>query len=200
MLAMPHNQTLRERNDALGNPVQCVTWFDRQLAGFSHLNRNGIDRLPLIKNLTRGCKLVLVPEADNQYDRNAILIYSADDLENDIGYLDSTGAKYIAPLIERGATFRGEVFDVWFQKPNVPNIRIMVYQLTPTPRKQRPVRKDAPVYVPEPRFAVHKDEAAKLPPSLERIQIQGNHEPAVVQLTQLEPEGIWSRFKQFLGF
>jgi hypothetical protein len=199
MSAMADKQVLRERADVFGNPIQCVNWFDRHLAGFTHSNKRGLDRLPLIKKLTKGSKIVLVPEPENPYDRNAILLYSTDDLENDVGYLDSVGANQICGLMERGATFSAEVFYVFYEKPDVPFVRIMIYQLTPALQDHRPIRKGAPVYKAtlqpsvrnnEPPIEQHKGEPA---PAHQISQ------PANIELTQLESEGFWSGLKRFLG-
>jgi hypothetical protein len=195
---MSDKQTLfRERSDVFGKPIQCVTWFDRYLAGFTHPNKKGLNRLELIKKLERGSKIVLVPEPDNTYDRNAILLYSSDDLENDIGYLDSIGAKQICGLVERGATFSAEVFDVWYRKPNSPYVRIMIYQLSPALQNHRPIRKGAPVYRPQSSMQVEKP--AMVQPRSERVEMHRFDEPVAVQLAQVEPEGIWSSLKRLIG-
>jgi hypothetical protein len=161
-----------------------------------------LDRRQLIKRLQQGTKIVLVPEPDNPYDRNAILLYNADDLENDIGYLDSTGAKQICGLIERGATLSAEVFYVWYKNPNSPYVRIMIWQLTPALQSHRPIRKGAPVYKPASRFPAEGDEPVRVQPKSERVEIRTTNkrvvetqptiEPVAVQLTQLESDGIWS--------
>ncbi len=96
---------------------------------------------------------MLVPEPDNPVDRNAILVYAADDLENDIGHLHSSAAKYIARMTECGATFSAEVYYIHHGYKNYPEVCIFIYQLTPMIRKRRPIRKDAPLYKPEPSSA-----------------------------------------------
>lgn len=133
--------------DALGNPIDCVHRFGSQVVGFSHPNKHGRDRMAFVNHLTRGTKLVLVPEPNNPYDRNAILIYIQGDLENDIGYLFSPTAKKICRMIECGATFSAEVYYI-YRKPgsNYPEVCIYLYQLTPLTTNRRPIRKGAPEY------------------------------------------------------
>ena len=191
MLAMPESQGLIESTDAFGKPIQCVRRFDRHLAGFSHPNKWGLDRRALIKKLGKGSKLVLVPEPDNAYDRNAILLYSADDLENDIGYLDSTGANQVCALLERGATFSAEVFYVWYERPDVPTVRIFIYQLTTAFLKHRPIRKGAPVYGVAHREVIGARETA----AMQNQRAVGAPE---IRFEQIEPEGVWSRLKRLL--
>ena len=176
--------------DAFGNPVVCIKKFNRLLAGYSHPNKRGVDRLPLIRRLTKGTKLVLVPEPDNAYDRNAILVYRANDLDNDVGYLDSTGAKMICPLIERGATFSAEVLYVWFEKPNVPVVGILIFQSTPTLRKARPVHIGAPVYK-------HETYRQQLPDRALRNELTEASQNTI-QLQEVRSEGFLSYLKHLL--
>ncbi len=71
--------------DAHGNPIQCIHRYSRTVVGVSHSNKRGVDRMNLVQKLKVGTKLVLVPDPDNPTDRNAILVYAADDVENYIG-------------------------------------------------------------------------------------------------------------------
>ncbi|HEY1804956.1 MAG TPA: HIRAN domain-containing protein [Terracidiphilus sp.] len=129
------------------------------LVGFSHPNKHGLNRLDLVRKLSRGSKLVLVPEPENPVDRNAILVYSADDLENDLGYLDATGAKKICRMIECGAAFTADLAFFWGRDPDFPTVYIYVYQLTPMQQAHRPIRKDAPEYKrPLPKWIAEKTE------------------------------------------
>src|ERR1039458_8036080 len=107
---MPNGIAKTNWTDAHGKPIECIHRYSRNIVGLSHPNKHGVDRLPLVKRLTVGTKLVLIQEPDNPLDRNAILIYAADDLENDLGYLESSAAKYIARMMECGATFSAEVY------------------------------------------------------------------------------------------
>ena len=95
--------------DARGNLIECIHRDRRILVGITHLNKQGKPRAALIESLEIGNPLVLLPEPDNQFDRNAILVYRTGRPDDDIGYMDAVGAKRICSLIERGATFRAEV-------------------------------------------------------------------------------------------
>jgi hypothetical protein len=132
--------------DAQRHPKECIRRFGRQLKGLSHPNKNGKDRLALARSLSVGTPLVLVPDPSNAYDRNAVLIYRADDPTEDLGYLDATGAKEICRMIECGATFDADVYWIDKHEPDFPKIYMWVYQLTPMTLKRRPARHDAPVY------------------------------------------------------
>jgi hypothetical protein len=141
--------------------------------------------MAFVNHLTRGTKLVLMPEPDNPYDRNAILIYIQGDLENDIGYLYSSAAKKISRMIECGATFSAEVYYI-YRKPrsDYPEICIYLYQLTPMTTKHRPIRKGAPEYSGQ-RRKVPKETlpAPSRAPSL--------------QTFQAEPARFWTKIKRF---
>jgi hypothetical protein len=116
------------------------------LKGLSHPNKNGKDRLVLVRSLNVGTPLVLVPDPTNAYDRNAVLIYRADDSTEDLGYLDATGAKQICRMLECGATFDADVYWIDHHDPDFPKIYIWVYQLTEMTQKRRPARHNAPHY------------------------------------------------------
>ncbi len=132
--------------DALGRPKECIYRFQRSLVGLTHPNKQGHNRIALAQKLRTGMQLLLVPEPNNPVDRDAILIYSGDDPGNDLGYLDSIGAKQICRMIECGANFSAEVF--WINNHNhaLPKVYIYVFQLTATTRSHRPARKNAPRY------------------------------------------------------
>jgi hypothetical protein len=66
--------------------------------------------MELAHKLQIGTPLVLIREPDNLLDRNAVLIFRADELTRDLGYMDATGAAHFCPLIERGATFSAQVY------------------------------------------------------------------------------------------
>ncbi len=132
--------------DAQRRPKECIRRLGRQLKGLSHPNKNGKDRLVLARTLSVGTPLVLVPDPNNEYDRNAVLIYRADDPTEDLGYLDATGAKQVCRMIECGATFDADVYWIDRHDPDFPKIYLWVYQLTPMTRKSRPMRHDAPHY------------------------------------------------------
>lgn len=132
--------------DALGNPKPCIRRFQRQLVGLTHPNKRGEDRIALARKLVRGTQLLLVPEPDNPLDRNAILIYSADDPLSDIGYLDAVGARLFCRKMECGGKFSAEVCWIENSNPRLPKVYIYVFQLTEPVRNRRPARKNAPNY------------------------------------------------------
>lgn len=164
--------------DARGRPKESLRRFSRQLVGLTHLNKNGNDRLALARSLSIGTPLVLVPEQNNVVDRNALLIYRADDLTEDLGYLDATGAKQICRMIECGARFEAEVYWIDSSKPQFPKIYIWVYQLTAMTRNHRPVRRNAPNYR---GYAPHR-EAPSTPASVPCVPSfrEAGDEPKVV--------------------
>lgn len=134
--------------DSLGRPIDCIHREARQLVGLTHPNKRGADRRPLWRQLLRGTPLVLVPEPDNAFDRNAILIYRADDLANDLGYMHATGAKRICPLIERGAIFTADVYWINNKSEFYPEVYMYIYQMTEPIRHARPQRRRAAQYPP----------------------------------------------------
>lgn len=154
--------------DAQRRPKECIRRFGRQLKGLSHPNKNGKDRLVLVRSLSVGTPLVLVPDPGNEYDRNAVLIYRADDLAEDLGYLDATGAKQICRMIECGATFDADVYWIDRHTPDFPKIYLWVYQLTPITQQRRPVRHNAPHYSQStrPDHAFSSAPAAASPPAV----------------------------------
>lgn len=171
--------------DALGSPIECIHRFSSQVVGFSHPNKRGRDRLTLVNNLSRGMKLVLVPEPDNPYDRNAILVYIEGDLENDLGYLYSSTAKKICRMIECGAAFSAEVYYIHHKpRSNYPEVCIYLYQLTPLTTNRRPIRKDAPEYIGDRSKSPKENPAA--PSSI----------PAF-RTFETEQVGVWTRIKRF---
>ena len=113
--------------DAQRRPKECIRRLGRQLKGLSHPNKNGKDRLVLARTLSVGTPLVLVPDPNNEYDRNAVLIYRADDPTEDLGYLDATGAKQVCRMIECGATFDADVYWIDRHDPDFPKIYLWVY-------------------------------------------------------------------------
>ena len=158
----------------------------RTVVGFSHPNKRGVDRMNLVQKLKVGTKLVLVPDPDNPVDRNAILVYAADDVENDIGYLHSSAAKYIARMMECGATFSAEVYYIHHGYKNYPEVCIFIYQLTPMTQKRRPIRKDAPLYKPELSSARREHVTVEDRPIFESIESHPGN------------AGLWTRIKRLL--
>ena len=145
-----------EWTDSLRRPKNYIHRYARQLVGLTHPNKNGKDRLVLARTLNVGTPLVLVPERNNALDRNAILIYRADDPKEDLGYLDATGAKQICRMIECGAKFDADVY--WIDnRRDFPKIYIWVYQLTAVAEKRRPARQNAPAYT---NYVKHREAPA----------------------------------------
>jgi hypothetical protein len=174
--------------DALGKPVECIHRFSCQVVGLSHTNKYGRDRMGFVNHLTRGTKLVLVPEPDNPYDRNAILVYVEGDLENDLGYLHSSSAKKFCRMMECGATFSAEVYYI-YRKPrtNYPEVCIYLYQLTPMTTNRRPIRKGAPEY---------RVSRTRLPEESSTVASRSVGVPAF-QAVQAEQGGFWTKIKRF---
>jgi hypothetical protein len=104
--------------------------YDSSISGMSHSNQMGRDRRKLARRLKVGSQLVLVAEPSNPVDQDAILIYPADDLKNDIGYLYSSTARHVAKKLREGATFAAEITEIDLNRPKYPTYRIAVYQLT----------------------------------------------------------------------
>lgn len=169
--------------DAHGRPIECIHRYGRTVVGFSHPNKRGVDRMTFVQRLTVGTKLVLVPEPENPVDRNAILVYIEGDLENDIGYLHSSAAKYIARMMECGATFSAEVYYIHHGAQNYPEVCVYIYHLTPMTRTRRPIRKDAPAYKPElPSAKREHNLPVSVPTFGQRIDEQ-------------KGEGLWDRLR-----
>jgi hypothetical protein len=141
-----------------------------------------------VNHLTRGTKLVLVPEPDNQYDRNAILVYVEGDLENDLGYLHSSSAKKFCRMMECGATFSAEVYYI-YRKPrtNYPEVCIYLYQLTPMTTTRRPIRKGAPEY---------RVSRTRLPEESSTV-VSGSVSVPTFQAVRAEQDGFWAKIKRF---
>jgi len=108
-----YGESFRKRafkfTDAFGQHISPVHHFGAQLVGIFLSNKQGIPRRELVNNLKQSAKLILVPEPHNPVDRNAILIYWDDDLENDLGYMDSASANRFCKMIECGAKFDAHV-------------------------------------------------------------------------------------------
>jgi HIRAN domain len=132
--------------DVKGNPVECVRRFNCNLVGLTHPNKRGENRMELIRSMPIGTELTLVPEPGNAADRNAILVYRADDPTNDLGYMHAIQAKQFSPLIERGATFSAQLNWINRERPDYLEAYFYVFQLTPPVSKSRSVRRDAPHY------------------------------------------------------
>lgn len=172
--------------DALGRPIDCIHRFSSQVVGLSHSNKYGRDRMAFLNHLTRGTKLLLVPEPDNPYDRNAVLVYMEGDVENDLGYLYSSAAKKICRMIECGATFSAEVYYV-YRKPrsNYPEVCIIyLYQLTPMTTNRRPIRKGASEYNGVGRRSPREAPLAPNVPTFPTVRS--------------EPVSLWARIRRFL--
>jgi hypothetical protein len=54
-----------------------------------------------------------MPEPHNPADKNAILVYREGDCLNDLGYIQRSDAKTIAPLMRRGLPLFARVEDFW---------------------------------------------------------------------------------------
>jgi hypothetical protein len=145
-MVLDKGASMTQWTDALGRPKECIHRYTCSLVGLTHPNKNGTDRVGLARGLQIGTRLALVPEPDNAFDRNAVLIFRFDDLENDLGYIHAMQAKRICRMIECGATFDAEVYWIDKQRPEFPDVYMWLYQLTLMTRSRRPTRYDAPTY------------------------------------------------------
>jgi hypothetical protein len=99
-----------------------------------------------VRNRSYGTELVLIPEPDNAMDRNAILVSRADDMNCDPGYITLFRRGQFCPLIERGATFRAQLYWINRERPDYLEAYCYVFQMTEPLLKRRPVRRGAPLY------------------------------------------------------
>jgi hypothetical protein len=122
--------------DALGRPMDFVYRHTTHLAGLSHANKNGLDRRKIAKRLRVGSQLVLQTEPDNPADQDAILVFPADDLSNDIGYLYSFTARSVARKMRSGVVLSAEISTIDRSDPWHPQYGVYVYQLTKNGRME----------------------------------------------------------------
>ena len=120
----------KRRTDSLGRPIVYVYRHPSHIAGLSHRNRFGRNRGKIARKLKVGSQLILKADPDNPADQDAILVYPADDLVNDIGYLYSFTARYVARKMRGGATFSAEVREIDLSDSEYPKYRVYVYQHT----------------------------------------------------------------------
>lgn len=55
--------------------------------------------MDFVRTRKKETQLVLVPESDNVRDRNAILVYRADDPDDDLGCMDMLYTLLLCPVI-----------------------------------------------------------------------------------------------------
>jgi hypothetical protein len=144
--------------DALGRPRECIHRYGAQLVGLTDKNKLGSDRITLVRQLAIGSRLVLLPEPDNSADPNAILVYSEDDLSEDLGYLKTPIAEAICRMMECGATFSAEVRWIDSYDPKRPEVFLFMFQLTDMIREMRPIRREVQ------RDEVHQPQSQSPPP------------------------------------
>lgn len=144
-----HDEPLKddhEFTDALGRPRECLHRDIWSLVGLTHPGKNGHDRIAMVRGLVKGTKLIIVPEPDNPLDRNALLVYRADDLEHDLGYIHASQAKRVCPLIERGTLYETEVYWINNRNPEYPEVYLYAFKMNEPVLAHRPVRRGAPHY------------------------------------------------------
>jgi hypothetical protein len=180
LLRMPCQWT-----DTNGNLTSAFTATFRQLVGLTHVNHLGNDRVALARKLSIGTSLVLVAYPNNPADRNAVLIYREDDQADDLGYLDSVGARMLCKLMERDAQFSAEVHWIDNDNINLPKVYIYVYQLSEPVHRRRPRRTNAPKY---------KRGVTLLP----LADTQASRTTLIVEPQQGENESYLSRFVQWI--
>ena len=125
----------KAKTDALGRLMQYVYRHPSHLAGISHPNKNGRDRVRLASHLRVGTQLTLKLDPDNPADQDAVLVYRADDPTQDLGYLYSYTARYVARKMRCGASFSAEVSSI-DDDARYPVYHLSVYQLTKTIRQE----------------------------------------------------------------
>lgn len=116
--------------------MQYVYRHPSHLAGISHPNKNGRDRLRLARHLRVGTQLTLRLDPDNPADQDAVLVYRADDPTQDLGYLYSYTARSVARKMRCGASFSAEVAGI-DDDVRYPVYHLYVYQLTKATREER---------------------------------------------------------------
>jgi hypothetical protein len=115
--------------------MQYIYRHPSHLAGISHPNKHGRDRVRLARHLHVGAPLALKLEPDNVADQDAVLVYRADDLAEDLGYLYSYTARSVAKKMRCGASFSAEVASIE-DDDRYPVYHLYVYQLTKTTRQE----------------------------------------------------------------
>jgi hypothetical protein len=155
----------KQWTDAFGSPVECIQRFGRLVVGLNDPNKRGANRLDLVRQLTKGTKLVLIPDSDSSADRNAMLVFRADDRENDLGYLDDTGAEIVSRMMKCGATFSAELESIWDEDPRFPHVSILVYQLTPMLPARDSIRADGRADHAEPSKLANGEKVPDMPSS-----------------------------------
>jgi hypothetical protein len=115
--------------------MQYVYRHPSHLAGISHPNKHGKDRVRLARHLCVGTPLVLKLEPDNPADQDAVLVYRYDDLAEDLGYLYSYTARFVAKKMRCGASYSAEVASIE-DDDRYPVYHLYVYQLTNTTRQE----------------------------------------------------------------
>lgn len=181
-MKIPTGARMTSWTDVFGNPVQCIRRDQRQLVGISHQNKLGQSRMDLIRTLECGTSLTLVPEPNNKFDRNAILVHRTDMPNSDLGYMDATGAKKFCKLMERGATFSAQVS--WINsRTSYPEIYFYIFQLSEPTIPKRPVSRNAIEYKGN---AASKRRATN--PLVERTLAESDNAVEITTTT-----GIWRR-------
>ncbi len=100
-----------------------------KIVGVTRKNDDGTDRQNLIADLSEGDQLTFEREYENEHDENAIAVYDCSGQQ--LGYLKSSVAEDVAPILDSGGKITGFVTEVTGGMGDESygcNIRIEVFQ------------------------------------------------------------------------
>jgi hypothetical protein len=81
-----------------------------KIVGVTRKNDDGTDRQNLIADLSEGDQLTFEREYENEHDENAIAVYDCSGQQ--LGYLKSSVAEDVAPILDSGGKITGFVTEV----------------------------------------------------------------------------------------
>ena len=177
--------------DALGCAISCVYRHKSHVAGMTHRNKVGRDRRKIARKLKVGSQLILKADPDNLADQDAVLVYPANDLANDIGYLYSFTARSVARKMRGGATFSAEISEIDLSDSKYPTYRVYLYQLTQI-KSREPKRLGGDYYRRSPSYGVPAYHAPRI------IQLGSSSSEIVVPT--LQRHSWWQRSFSKLRF
>lgn len=79
-----------------------ITNAQLKVVGITFKNEDGTNRQDIIKSLSNDAIIILKREPHNQYDKNAIAVFS---LNGQIGYIGKDYASAMANLMDKGIKF-----------------------------------------------------------------------------------------------
>jgi len=114
--------------------------FYTKVVGVTHENEYGESRQEIIRErLYEYDSLDLRREPDNEYDNNAIAVYT--DTGEQIGYLSSEVAEELAPLMDDGWEVKAVVKDITGDEGKISGVNIEIEKIPPSQVKIKPVSK-----------------------------------------------------------